>query len=120
MSDSICQEELRAVQNSDGTRFKEITVRARTSAREVMAVYTLEHMSIELTIKLAGNHPLSPPTIDVGQRVGVGITQWRTWLLQLTAFLTHQVSRKYPNSLIHTDPSCPVEWHSFGWSDSLE
>ncbi|XP_074600355.1 E3 ubiquitin-protein ligase listerin [Brevipalpus obovatus] len=90
MSDSICQEELRAVQNSDGSRFKEITVRARTSAREVMATYTLEHMSIELTIKLAGNHPLSPPSIDVGQRVGVGIAQWRTWLLQLTAFLTHQ------------------------------
>lgn len=69
-----------------------MTVKARYAAKEVLATYAIEEMTIELLIQLPSNHPLGPINVDGGKRVGVSGTQWRTWLLQLTTFLTHQVS----------------------------
>lgn len=124
MSDMVCNEEIRAIHNTDMSKFKDMTVRARTSAREVTAVYSIEHMSIELTIKLAENHPLSPPIINVGNRVGVGVTQWRTWLLQLTSFLTHQVrlliNRKKAKIRISICVTDPLEWNNSGRYNIVE
>ncbi|XP_015789304.1 E3 ubiquitin-protein ligase listerin [Tetranychus urticae] len=90
MSDLICAEEFHAIQNANADKFKNIKVKARHSAKEVVAIYEIEDMSIELTIKFADNHPLTPVTIDGGKRVGVSVPEWRNWLLQVTSFLTHQ------------------------------
>lgn len=73
------------------SKFKNMVVKARPSAREVLTIYTIEEITIELLIQLPQNHPLGPVGIDSGKRVGVSGSQWRTWLLQLTTFLTHQV-----------------------------
>ena len=37
------------------------------------------------------NHPLGTISVESGKRIGVSSTQWRNWMLQMTAFLTHQV-----------------------------
>jgi len=68
-----------------------MSVKARPSSREVLATYTIEEITIELLIQLPQNHPLGPVSVESGKRVGVTEKQWRTWLLQLTTFLTHQV-----------------------------
>ena len=73
------------------SKFKNMVVKSRSNAREVLAMYSIEEMSIELAIKLPENHPLGNLVIDVGKRKGVSNAQWRKWHLQLTTFLTHQV-----------------------------
>lgn len=78
------------VQNSS-VRFDNMQVKTRPSAREVAAVYTVEEMSMELVVKLAPNHPLGVVSVDSGRKIGVAAAQWRSWMLQMTTFLTHQV-----------------------------
>ena len=70
-------------------------VSVRWKAGEVLAVYKMEELSMELTIKLPTNHSLGQPQVEAGQRVGVSKDQWRKWMLQLTAFLAFQVSRYF-------------------------
>ncbi|RWS24942.1 E3 ubiquitin-protein ligase listerin-like protein, partial [Leptotrombidium deliense] len=90
VSQYMSSEEFLAIQNRDLSSFKNMTIKTRPAAREIFAVYSVEDMSIELTITFPTNHPISPVAIDFGKRVGVSSSQWRTWLLQLTTFLTHQ------------------------------
>lgn len=78
------------VQNSS-VRFDNMQVKTRRSAREVAAVYTVEDMSMELVVKLAPNHPLGVVSVESGRKIGVAAAQWRSWMLQMTTFLTHQV-----------------------------
>ena len=69
-------------------------MRARPSVREVSAVYTMEEASTELVVRLPADYPLGHVVADAaGRRVGVAAGQWRMWMLQLTTFLTHQVSQ---------------------------
>jgi len=82
-------EELQSVQNSV-KNFDTMTVRARVKTREVIATYTIDEVSMELIIKLASNHPLGPVVVECGRRIGVGNTQWRNWMLQLSTFLMYQ------------------------------
>lgn len=86
----LCQREMQLVQNSS-IRFDNMLVKARPSAREVAAVYTVEDMSMELVVKLAPNHPLGVVSVESGRKIGVANAQWRSWMLQMTTFLTHQV-----------------------------
>lgn len=79
------------VQNSP-VRFDNMLVKTRPSAREVAALYTVEDMSIELVVKLASNHPLGVVSVESGKKIGIATAQWRSWILQMTTFLTHQVS----------------------------
>lgn len=67
-------------------------VKARATTREVMATYTIEDIVIELIIQLPSNYPLGSITVESGKRVGVAVQQWRNWMLQLSTYLTHQVS----------------------------
>ncbi|XP_077539719.1 E3 ubiquitin-protein ligase listerin [Haemaphysalis longicornis] len=85
----ISSREIQAVLNADRT-LENMTVRGRPNAREVVATYTIEEVTIELVVRLPANHPLGMLTIESGRRVGVNQSQWRHWLLQLTTFLTHQ------------------------------
>ena len=79
------------VQNSP-FRFDNMQIKTRPSAREVAAVYTVEEMSMELVVKLAPNHPLGVVSVESGRKIGIAAAQWRSWMLQMTTFLTHQVS----------------------------
>lgn len=72
--------------------FDNMVVKTRPTAREVVAVYTIEEISMELVVKLAANYPLSPVTVECGKRIGVATSLWRQWMLQLTTFLSFQVS----------------------------
>lgn len=67
-------------------------VKARSAAREVIATYSVDDIFIELIIQLPTNYPLGSITVESGKRVGVAVQQWRNWMLQLSTYLTHQVS----------------------------
>ena len=71
--------------------FDNMVVKTRPGAREVVAVYTIEEISMELVVKLSSNHPLSPVSVECGKRIGVTTSLWRQWMLQLTTFLSFQV-----------------------------
>jgi len=78
-------EAIEAAEKSDN-----MSVRVRDSVREVVATYTIDEGSMELVISLPSNHPLGGLTVETGNRVGVDMSQWRKWMLQLTTFLTYQ------------------------------
>lgn len=91
----ICSMEMETVQEQCQERASEhkennLVIRARPSANEVYAMYTRDEFKLELIIKLPSNYPLSPVLIDGGKRKGVTDVKWRSWLLQLTTFLSHQ------------------------------
>ena len=68
-----------------------MSIKTRPSAREVLATYSVEEISMELVVKMSPSHPLGPVTVECGKRVGVSSAQWRQWMLQLTMYLTQQV-----------------------------
>jgi len=72
-----------------------MVVKTRPGAREVVAVYTIEEISMELVVKLSPDHPLSPVTVDCSKRIGVSTSLWRQWMLQLTTFLSFQVKFQF-------------------------
>ena len=67
-------------------------VRVHPAVREVVAVYTVDDLAMELVVRLPTNHPLTPMIVEVGKRNAAAAVQWRQWLMQLTMFLTHQVN----------------------------
>lgn len=96
ISQIICSLEMETIQEKcqdrescEEAEFK-LIVKARPSAKEVYAMYTRDEFKMELTVKLPVNYPLGPVQIDGGKRVGVTDQKWRSWLLQLTTFLSHQ------------------------------
>lgn len=58
----------------------------------MIATYSVDDIFIELIIQLPSNYPLGSITVESGKRVGVAVQQWRNWMLQLSTYLTHQVS----------------------------
>lgn len=70
--------------------FENMTVKARSAAREVIATYSVDDIFIELVIQLPQNCPLGSISVESGRRVGVAVQQWRNWMLQLSTYLTHQ------------------------------
>ena len=87
-----------------------MSIKTRPAAREVVAVYSVEEISMELVVKMSPSHPLGPVVVDCGKRVGVTTGQWRQWMLQLTKFLTQQVRFKeccfYGTNDATTDQLC--------------
>ena len=67
-------------------------VKVRPTTREVVAMYVVEEITMELVVTLPVNHPLGPISVECGRRVGVANTQWRNWMLQMITFLSHQVN----------------------------
>lgn len=96
ISQIICSIEMETIQEkcqdreSDENNEFKLVVKARPTAKEVYAMYTRDEFKMELTVKLPINYPLGPVQIDGGKRVGVTDQKWRSWLLQLTTFLSHQ------------------------------
>ena len=93
VSPRLCADEMEQLQvSSTLSKSENLSVKVRSSAREVVATYTLEEFSIELTIILPPNYPVGTATVECGKRLGVATSEWRKWMLQLTTFLTYQVS----------------------------
>nr|CAD7602362.1 unnamed protein product [Timema genevievae] len=64
-------------------------VKVHPTAREVVAVYHVDEVSLELSIQLPLNHPLGPVIVESSKQM-VDTSQWRNWLMQLNVFLTYQ------------------------------
>lgn len=69
-----------------------------TSTREVLAVYSIDEARMELVITLAVNYPLGSVKVESGKQIG-GRLSSQNIRMQLTIFLTHQVS-------VHTKKKC--------------
>ncbi|XP_058884679.1 E3 ubiquitin-protein ligase listerin-like isoform X1 [Acipenser ruthenus] len=89
VSNVLSCQEISSVQTSTQT-FENMTVKARSTTREVIATYSVEDIFIELVIQLPQNYPLGSISVESGRRVGVAVQQWRNWMLQLSTYLTHQ------------------------------
>ncbi|KAK3872906.1 hypothetical protein Pcinc_022045 [Petrolisthes cinctipes] len=95
VSPLLIAEEMAGI-NSSTIKFSNMAIRTRTHAREVVASYSIDEGSgdtskvIELTLRLAPNHPLSMVTVENHRRVGVSLAQWRNWLLGLNMMLQHR------------------------------
>jgi len=73
---------------------------ARPSVREVIATYTVEEVSFELSIQLAENHPLGPVNIQCNRCVGVAKSQWNFWMMQLTTSIIAQRNGSILDALV--------------------
>lgn len=51
----------------------------------------MDDTKLELSIVLPSNHPLGTVKVESGQQIG-GTANWRNCHMQLSIFLTHQVS----------------------------
>nr|XP_055064559.1 E3 ubiquitin-protein ligase listerin [Misgurnus anguillicaudatus] len=89
VSSVLSAQEIASVQSSTLT-FENMTVKARSTTREVIATYSVDDIFIELVIQLPQNYPLGSISVESGRRVGVAVQQWRNWMLQLSTYLTHQ------------------------------
>jgi len=91
---SLWSEEVERINSVKENTFDNMTIKVRSSVREVVAIYTLgddgSEGSMELVIQLPTNFPLGAVQVESGKRVGVTTSQWRTWMLQLTTFLLQQ------------------------------
>lgn len=68
-------------------QFSNMTVDAYASSRQVVATYTLDDATIELSIKIPQNFPLGPVVASSIKKTIVEPNQWRSWMFQLTTFL---------------------------------
>ncbi|XP_072116707.1 E3 ubiquitin-protein ligase listerin isoform X1 [Mobula birostris] len=89
VSNILSSQEISAVQTSTSV-FKNMMVKARPVAREVLATYTVNEVFIELVIQLPTNYPIGSITVESGKRIGVAVQQWRNWMMQLNTFLNLQ------------------------------
>ena len=91
---TLWSEEVERISSVKTDAFDNMTIKVRSTVREVVAIYTLgddgSEGSMELVIQLPANFPLGAVQVESGKRVGVTTSQWRTWMLQLTTFLQHQ------------------------------
>nr|CAD7572874.1 unnamed protein product [Timema californicum] len=88
MSPLLCSLEMQSVQK-ENTRTGNMAVKVHPTAREVVAVYHVDEVSLELSIQLPLNHPLGPVIVESSKQM-VDTSQWRNWLMQLNVFLTYQ------------------------------
>jgi len=89
ISPSLLKKEFIKLDNSS-KEFSNMIIKTRPVAREIVSVYTVDEISMELQVKLPANYPLTPVTVECGKRIGVSNALWRQWMLQLTSFLTFQ------------------------------
>ncbi|KIH64174.1 hypothetical protein ANCDUO_05521 [Ancylostoma duodenale] len=70
---------------------KLLKVRVVPISGEVIAEYTVEETTMRLSIVMPADWPLSVPSIQIDKAI-VPSEKVKKWLLQLTAYLFHQVS----------------------------
>lgn len=94
-----------------------------STAREVVAAYQMEDTKLELSIVLPPNYPLGRVKVESGQQID-GMAKWKNCHMQLSKFLTHQVSfaiRLYIlRNICVLIISFFVEWLCLGRSSNVE
>ncbi|XP_054731911.1 E3 ubiquitin-protein ligase listerin [Anastrepha obliqua] len=88
VSSLICDEELKSI-GANKEKHENMQVTVHLSTREVLAVYFMDEVQMELTITLPLNYPLGPVKVDCRKIVG-GRLSSRNISMQLALFLTHQ------------------------------
>lgn len=76
-----------------------LQVKIHSTTREVVAAYQMEDTKLELNIMLPPNYPLGRVKVESGQQID-GTAKWKNCHMQLSKFLTHQVST-YCNILLY-------------------
>lgn len=94
MSPLLIRLSLEAVQ-ADRRQHENMVVRTRPVVGEVVAIYTLDTMVMELVVTLPNGYPLKNIDITCGKRLGVPEAQWRKWLLQMRTIISAQVCSMY-------------------------
>lgn len=89
ISPILCSKEIQNILNLD-MNLENIVIRARSTSREIVAVYTMDDISIEMIIALPDNYPLGSINVRSEQRKGISSSISKKWLLQLNLFLQHQ------------------------------
>ncbi|XP_047128607.1 E3 ubiquitin-protein ligase listerin isoform X1 [Hydra vulgaris] len=87
---NLLKKEFNKVTNYKQDLSNNMSVKALPVAREIIAKYSIEEMTMELVLTLPTNYPLSPVNVECGKRFGVSTAEWRQWMLQLTTFLSFQ------------------------------
>lgn len=89
ISPVLCNKEIQNILSLD-MNLENIVIRARCTSREIVAVYTMDDVSIEMVIALPDNYPLGSISVRSEQRKGISNSISKKWLLQLNLFLQHQ------------------------------
>ncbi|VDM33437.1 unnamed protein product [Hydatigera taeniaeformis] len=68
-----------------------VDIKGKPLSREVITTY---HFSadqyLEMIISLPENFPLSPVTVETGNKTDPAMANWRTWIMHLSVFLNNQ------------------------------
>eukprot|EP00903_Cladosiphon_okamuranus_P017695 g16294.t1 len=68
----------------------EMSVRASSNSRQVVASYLKEECTLEAVIQLPPEYPLRNVEVTCSQRMGVSESRWRQWVLQIVTLLSLQ------------------------------
>ena len=96
ISEIVIKDELKTIHDKASQSLDNLKFKIRSSSKEVLTSYTFEDIKIELTLTLPTNYPIGLIKINAGERVGVDVSKWRSWELQLHSFLS-QVSYYFKN-----------------------
>jgi hypothetical protein len=61
-----------------------IKIRGMFSSREIISIYKMKELNMELIIQLPINYPLGVVNVSSVRRLGVSENEWRNWLIQLS------------------------------------
>ncbi|XP_071439898.1 E3 ubiquitin-protein ligase listerin [Hetaerina americana] len=88
LSPLLSSEEMRVVQAEEKT-FSNMMIKVHHSAREVIAIYTVDNTEAELLIQLPANHPLGIVKVECGKYL-FGTNHCQNWMRQIKIFLNYQ------------------------------
>eukprot|EP00004_Rigifila_ramosa_P025858 TRINITY_DN7838_c0_g1_i3.p1 TRINITY_DN7838_c0_g1~~TRINITY_DN7838_c0_g1_i3.p1 ORF type:complete len:1707 (-),score=335.40 TRINITY_DN7838_c0_g1_i3:30-5150(-) len=71
----------------------DLVISTSRMAREIVAQYTMDEITIEVALRLPAAHPLRPCEIEVKRRVGAGETLARRWVLNMTMLVNNKDAR---------------------------
>jgi hypothetical protein len=93
VSGSLIKREIAIVvsgQRSGRWKSDELDIKCSAVSREITAVYTADEIEIELTICVSPLYPLCNVEIICHKKMGISVSRWRRWTLQIIQLLSQQ------------------------------
>nr|XP_022910918.1 E3 ubiquitin-protein ligase listerin-like [Onthophagus taurus] len=90
VSPQLCNEELEDVAQHE-TKFKNMVIKIHPTVREVVAIYTVDDIQMDLVITLPVNYPLVGPDVQCNKQIAG--SSHKNWLMQLKKCLRYQNGR---------------------------
>ncbi|XP_065225730.1 E3 ubiquitin-protein ligase listerin [Planococcus citri] len=87
VSPTLIMEEMKAIKKENNV--EKFSMKGYPATRQIIASYTVEDATMEITMQLAANHPLGFVKVDSSNVVLLS-NRWRTWAKQLNMYLAHQ------------------------------